>query len=597
MHSHRPCPALATIVLATGTIVLAALVPGPARAERDVDGIEELLPHHETREEIAWRSARGARRRLGGDPATRVAADPPPASPIRGCAEWEPMTGVLVRFPLGLPYALLRDMDDQVTLHVIVTNSLLATAQANLAANGVDMDRVEFLVEPNNSIWVRDYGPWFVFDGAGRLVIVDHVYNRPSRPADDLIPVRFGAQQGIPVVRHDMWHTGGNYMTDGEHIASSTDLVYTEAAYANGMTPAEVDQLMADYYGIAVYAVVEDIEAGGIHHIDTWGKFLDEETVLVKEVWPSHHTYDDLEQRATLLASLDSSTGRPYRVMRVYCHDIGSGRPASYTNSLILNDQIYVPTFGSPAEDAAALMAYQSAAPGYGVRGYDHTGWLTDDALHCRAKGVADRGMLRVAHVPIVAPAGGDVPIEATVVAHAGAAVTSVELVHRQGGDPWEDVAMVPIGDDRYRATIPAPAVVTTTEYYLHAEDASGRSEGMPRTEPAAWYAFTHAPTGVAVGDATGADDRTAEALVESPFLRSTRISFQLRRADRVTVTVVDVRGRVVRRLADETMAAGRREVRWDGRDRADRPVAPGVYRILVRTAGIVYAKTVVKLE
>ena len=87
------------------------------------------------------------------------------------------------------------------------------------------------------------------------------------------------------------------------------------------MTIAEVNDLMDEYYGVQNYQVLDYIESGGIHHIDTWAKFLDEENVLLKEVWPTHHTYNTLEQRATLLASLRSSTGRNYQVHRVYCYE------------------------------------------------------------------------------------------------------------------------------------------------------------------------------------------------------------------------------------------------------------------------------------
>jgi agmatine/peptidylarginine deiminase len=456
-----------------------AFLATTSHAERDVDGIEELLPRHETElERLRW---------LGREdemPGIGTEADPPPLGPIRNCAEWEPCTGVLVRYPLGLPYNLLRDFDDDVILHVVVSSSQLGSAQTNLAANGVDMDQVEFLVKPNDSIWVRDYGPWFIFDGSDDVAIINHFYNRPYRPNDNMIPVYFGEQQGIPVVSHDMWHTGGNYMTDGAHISSSTYLVYQEAAANNGMSQAAVDELMSDYYGVSSYQVLDYIESGGIHHIDTWAKFLDEETVLVKEVWPSHHTYDDLEQRTTLLASLESSNGRNYQVHRVYCYNIGGGAPASYTNSLILNSTVYVPTFGNSGYDADALTAYEEAMPGYSVQGYYYGGWLSDDALHCRAKGVMDRQMLRVAHVPILEEQNGPVEVSAFVKDHSETGLSLVQLNYRQDGGFWTAVSMSSAGEDRYEATIPAPLSDTTTDYYIHAEDNAGRQAGMPRVEP-----------------------------------------------------------------------------------------------------------------
>ena len=563
------------------------LGPTSAAAERDVDGLEELLPRAESALDLERFLARA------GPPPSVPRADPPPSPPLRNCAEWEPITGVMIRYPLGLPYALLRDLDDGLTLHVVVSDSYLAAARSSLAGNGVDTSRVEWLVEPNNSIWVRDYGPWFVFAGSGDLAIVDHVYNRPMRPDDDLIPVRFAAQQGIPVHRHDMWHTGGNYMTDGLGRGMSTDLVYTEAASANGMTPSQVDQLMHDYYGVTAYEVVEDIETGGIHHIDTWAKFLDEETVVVKEVWTAHPTWAALEQRATLLASLPASTGRNYRVFRVYCPSIGNNRPAAYTNSLVANGLLCVPAFGNAPSDSDAVEVYRAAMPGYDVRAYAYAGWLTDDALHCRVMGIADRGMLRVEHVPVRGGTPGPVPIAAAVDAHSGAGIDRVELWWRFAGDDWTSVPMLPAGGSLFEAEIPSPALDTVVDYFVRARDGSGREAGMPRSAPDGWYTFP-----ILGGSVVAAPRAAAEPPPgfpsPNPFRNETRLEFELRFPDRVDLTVHDVAGRVVRHLAAGWLPGGRHELAWDARDDRGRRVAAGVYWLRLRAAGLVWSRRVV---
>jgi agmatine/peptidylarginine deiminase len=563
------------------------VLAGPVWAEWDVDGLEELIPHAESDLE---------RQRLessGRSPTDWLArgVDPPPLAPIRNCAEWEPVTGVLIRYPLGLPYHLLRDLDDVVTLHVVVRSSSQGSAITNFVANGVDTSAVQLLVQPNNSIWTRDYGPWFVFDGNGDIGIVDHVYNRPFRPDDNMIPVHFGAQQGIPVYSHAMWHTGGNYMTDGAHISMSTDLVYDEARNENGMSSEEVDALMLEYYGINVYNVVEDIETGGIHHIDTWGKFLDEETVLIKEVWSSHYTYGNLEQRATLIGSLLASTGRPYRVFRVYCHNMGGNQPASYTNSLLVNDRICVPTFNSSVNDSAALDAYRQAAPGRDVRGYYYSGWLTDDALHCRAKGVMDRGMLRVAHIPIVEEQQGSVTVAALVDDRSESGVAAVDLFHRFDGESWQRSVMTNVGGDDWQGVIPAPTSDTSVDYYLLASDNEGRTEGMPRVAPAHWYTFSIL-AGVTEAPVTSASG--APRTFPNPFRDRTRFRFELRYPDTVELAVYDVRGRLIRRLLDGQRSEGVTEVEWDGRNEVGQKVPAGVYYFRLRAAGLLHTRPVV---
>lgn len=571
-------------------------LPSPAHAEWDVDGIEELLPREETARE--WEVWRGRENELEALKQLRQ-ADPPPLAPIRNCAEWEPITGVLVRYPLGLPYNLLRDMDDHLTLHVIVSSSQQATAESNLTSNGVDMAKVQFLVAPNNSIWTRDYGPWFVFDGEENLAIIDHTYNRPARPQDNLIPIVFANQQGFPVYSHDMYHTGGNYMTDGAHISCSTRLVYDEALAANGMSQAQVDQLMSDYYGIESYEVLEYIESGGIHHIDTWGKFLDEQTVLVKDVWPTHGTYNTLNQRATLLSSLQSSTGRNYDVRRIYCYNIGGNSPASYTNSLLANERVYVPLFGNATYDADAIAVYQEAMPGFEVLGYTYSGgggnsgWLSDDALHCRTKGVMDPGMLRVVHAPIVDPQSGAVPVLASAHPYSGFPITEASVFWRQNGGNWSEEVMTPTGGENWIATIPSPDISSTTEYYVHFADASGRSAGMPRSEPAGWYTFEQSadPAGAPDPRASGRPDASLLSNFPNPFPGSTTFRFDLAFADQAELLVFDAQGRLVRTLFRGQASAGHNEIDWDGRDDQGRDVASGVYYYRLRAAGLQYTR------
>jgi len=578
--------AVPTVAVAADPQSVSATEPSEPH-EWDVDRLELLLPHHETaHERVLWQG------REHEMPRRDTRDDPPPLAPVRNCAEWEPCSGVLIRYPLGLPYSLLRDFDDQVTLHVVVANNYHNSAISALTSNGIDMDQVEFLVRANESIWTRDYGPWFVFDGNDEITIIDHTYNRPWRPNDNLIPIYFAEQQGLPVRSHSMYHTGGNYMTDGAHISSSTRLVYNEAASQNGMSQGEVDQLMFDYYGVENYVVLDYIESGGIHHIDTWAKFLDEETVLVKEVWESHWTYDDLQQRATLLASLTASTGRNYRVHRVYCYNIGGNAPASYTNSLILNDHIYVPFFGNSTYDQDAIAAYEEAAPGYVVQGYYYSGFLSDDALHCRAKGVMDRAMLRVGHIPIREPHNGPAPVTAHIHAHGDAPVVLSQTVYRHDGGPWQMLAMAAAGLDSFTATIPAPPFETICEYYIEAADGDDRTAAMPRIAPADWYEFPHSPTNpTAVDEALPAAAAVLHPNYPNPFNPGTTFRFDLHHAGQVSLVVVDVRGRVTRTLVDGSRAGGSHTVHWDGRDDAGRPVAAGTYFYRLQAAGLQYTR------
>ncbi len=103
-------------------------------------------------------------------------------------------------------------------------------------------------------------------------------------------------------------------------------------------------------------------------------------------------------------------------------------------------------------------------------------------------------------------------------------------------------------------------------------------------------------------GGATGAPDVAGAdlghvAAAPNPFRNSTAITLVTEREARVQVDVIDVRGRLVKRLADDVRAPGPVRVEWDARDESGARVAAGVYlaRIVVggtaRTAPIVLVR------
>jgi len=63
-----------------------------------------------------------------------------------------------------------------------------------------------------------------------------------------------------------------------------------------------------------------------------------------------------------------------------------------------------------------------------------------------------------------------------------------------------------------------------------------------------------------------------------NPFNPQTTIAYDIPSASRVRLLVMDVSGRLVRTLVDETQEPGSRSVVWNGRDDAGNAVSSGVY-------------------
>ena len=408
----------------------------------------------------------------------------PPPGPARNPAEWEPMTGAIIRWPLGLPISLIAEMSEDIEVHTIVHPSYQAEAVAAYESGGVNMDNVYFILAPTNSIWTRDYGPWFIFDGDGNQGIVDHIYNRP-RPQDDSIPQVIGSEWGIPVYGMDLVHTGGNHMSDGLGISISTRLVYAENP---DKTQAEVDSIMKAYLGND-YTVLDYVESGGIHHIDCWAKFLDPTTILVKEVSPGHPSYDLLNQRAEFLSTQTSPWGRPYTVVRMMCP---SG--TAYTNSIILNNKVFVPLFGGSG-DTTAIRIYEGAMPGYEILGF-YGSWYENDAIHCRIMGVTDRFMLFINHIPLFDTEiyNEDYLVSVEIKDHSdmGLIPESLLVYYKTETSPYDTLHLQSTANpDSFYAHIPAQPPGTVVSYYIKAGDSSGRVVTHPPIGDPGAHTFT----------------------------------------------------------------------------------------------------------
>jgi agmatine deiminase len=431
-----------------------------ARTEAWLEEHPASLPHWPTPEEAS------------GLYDSRVFTETDPPLNPRSIAEFERMAAVMIRYPFGIPYSLIQALADNHPLVTIVSGvSQENTVRSLYTSQGVNLDNCSFLHAPTNSYWTRDYGPWFVQNGA-EIAVMDFPYNRP-RPSDDEIPVELAAWWNLPLYGMNLYHTGGNWMSDGYGKAASSDLVMTENP---GMNDAEVGQLVQDYLGVDTYHRLPDPNNTYIDHIDCWGKFLDVDKVLIRSVPMSHAQYDEIEAVADYFASSLSGWNRPYQVIRVYTPD-----DEPYTNSLIVNGHVYVPLTGGSWDDEA-IATYESALPGCEISGYVWSSWYSTDALHCRTKGLADPGLLHLHHIPLPDTLSGQstLDFESTITACSGQSLItdSLALRWRMNGGEWQQSPLAEGTDGIWTASLPASDGLL--EYVLQAADASGRYEQHP---------------------------------------------------------------------------------------------------------------------
>ncbi len=428
-----------------------------------------------------------------------VETDPPAGEP-RFVGEFEPMQGVTIRYPLGIPTSLVAQFSNNCHVYCIVSTSQQNSAQNSFQNAGVNMSNVTFVNAPTDSYWVRDYGPWYIFEDRDPA-IVDNIYNRP-RPNDDNISGVFANFWNIPMYGMNLQHTGGNMMEDGRGHGVSDNLVFQE----NNYNETNVRNKMRDYLGIDPYHVTIDPQGDYIAHVDCWGKYLAPDKILIAQLPQSNSHYADYESVAEYFANTNCCWGYPYHVYRV--QEPGGYTLAPFTNSLILNKTVYVPLGSQSSYNDQALAVYQEAMPGYeivGVYNNDYSiSWENTDALHCRARGIMDFDMLFVDHRDVYHGEEewqAEYPVVSKFIAYSGQDLKQDSLLvfYSINGGAYQVAHMMATGEpDEYVGSITGYQGGDEIDYYVFGADESGHRYTQPvfaELDPHHFTVGTHSPS------------------------------------------------------------------------------------------------------
>ena len=425
-------------------------------------------------------------------------SDPPP-TPVRTMAEWEELQGILITWTSYT--SILRQIvdyaQDEGLVYIVCSDS--NSVKSYLTAGGVPLVNLRFLITSFNSIWVRDYGPWCVYAGvADTLKIIDWIYNRP-RPLDDVIPVFFANYTGLPIYQtttppYDLIASGGNFMTDGHGTGFSSKLILNENS---GKTEAQIDLIMNKFMGIDRYIKMETLPYDQIHHIDMHMKLLDEETLLVGQYPPGVADGPQIEANLQyILNNFLTCYGRPFKVVRIPMPPENGQYPPSanyrtYTNSIIINKTVIVPTY-ELQYDTTALRIYREAMPGYRIVGINSNSIIPSlGAIHCITKEIGVTEPVYISHPKLSGIIETDhlIEIKADIKSRSGIANAYLYWA-TDTTSSYSQLQMSEESTDTFKAFIPAQNNGTKVFYYISATSNSGRTVEKPLTAPAGFYNF-----------------------------------------------------------------------------------------------------------
>lgn len=304
--------------------------------------------------------------------------DQPTSGDIKSPTEYDPMDGVLFWYNTGhwhevvsdLVVALTQDEEFDEIAYVVVTSEFQKNSAIDLfTAEGANMDKVQFFIEPGNSVWIRDYGPHFISQDDALCIVDSHYY--PQRNLDNFNPTLLGDNHFImPTYDMGLYYSGGNFLPGPNKTAFVSSLINSDNPSYQGFDETFIAELYNTYQGIEELHILPQLPGSvdGTGHIDMWMNIVDEDTVIISEFLPGSN-----EQAIEITNNaVGYMEGLGFEVFRIPAWnanhpDNNYNTHWTYTNSFRVNDRIFIPIYGETYtdyadEDALALSVFQNAA-------------------------------------------------------------------------------------------------------------------------------------------------------------------------------------------------------------------------------------------
>ena len=237
---------------------------------------------------------------------------------------------------------------------------------------------VDVLPLPLDDSWIRDNGPIFVRDGAGRVAVVGFGFdgwNEQFTPYDQdaLVPERVAEALGARFYRAPFVLEGGAFNTDGEGTLLTTEQCLLHNRNL-GLSRRDYEAALRDWLGIdkviwLPFGLVEDsgpLSTSG--HVDDVAQFIAPGVVLAQTAAPGNPNHGRLRENLEVLGGARDAAGRRLRVVEIgllpSVTGVGAGldvtapgagklMPAPYVNLVFVNGGVLLPRLDVSGEDEA----------------------------------------------------------------------------------------------------------------------------------------------------------------------------------------------------------------------------------------------------
>jgi len=289
----------------------------------------------------------------------------PPTGPVHCVAEYEPMEAILLAWEGGSSWEnILADMAASITtigdadvIIAVDSTSEQSGALSKINARGGDTSRVRFIVRSTDTIWIRDYGPRYIYEGECRA-IVDHTYNRP-RPNDNALNDGMADFMNHKIYELPLVHGGGNFHLNASDLGWATELIGNENS---DLSAEQIRAYWQEFQNLDVTLTDPfPTSVDSTQHIDMWMCWASDTTCIISD-WPYNAGSTQDVICDTVAQSLQLAG---YTVVRIPARSV-SWTHYTYANAVICNDLVLVPSYTNSSitqHNAEAIAGWEAACP------------------------------------------------------------------------------------------------------------------------------------------------------------------------------------------------------------------------------------------
>ncbi len=405
-------------------------------------------------------------------------------------AEYEKSEKLLLTWPydsvLDSVYAELIGIAQEVTKvnliyhpdSILPDTSFIRNFLTNIISDSLN---IEFIPGYTNTNWVRQYSPvtgYGVFTDSLVRYMGNPGFDNYFRPADDSIPGQLAnfwemdlATYGLRFENTNIQYDGMRYLFVGDRIIEDNfpmdqnAIKFSLNAYFNSGE-------------VMFVPTPENLGGGSLNSINNYLKILDFETIIIASIPDTLSDYLLLEDIAAQLSETTNYFGTNFNVIRIPAapNDNGvfttdhNGEFRSYTNSLILNNLVMLPSFNLPDYDSVAKIIYSEILPGYNIQFIDAAHLTVNHGgIHTITKEIPQTNYLRIEHKKMIGVQEFYPEVNIVTLCGAGNQLENMWLYYKINDDTTFIKKQIQLVCPQYFAVIDKLTPQDTIHYYIEA--------------------------------------------------------------------------------------------------------------------------------